>query len=113
MHLPKIKIGDRLIGNNEPCFVIAEIGINHNGELNLAKKLVDAAIEAGADAVKFQKRNLPEIYKQTILDNPRHGEQGPQALRHDHQPDPGRPSMCAHGQPLRHRIHQAKIHPGS
>ena len=80
MHLPKIKIGDRVIGDNEPCFVIAEISINHNGELALAKKLVDAAIEAGADAVKFQKRNLPEIYQQTILDNPRHGEQGLQYI---------------------------------
>lgn len=44
MHLPKIKIGERLVGDNEPCFIIAEIGINHNGDLNLAKKLVDAAV---------------------------------------------------------------------
>src|SRR3989344_5751501 len=80
MHLPKIKIGNRLIGDDEPTFIIAEIGINHNGDLLLAKKLVDAAIEAGADAIKFQKRNLPEVYQQAILDNPRHGEQGLQYI---------------------------------
>lgn len=49
-----VKIGDRLVGEGEPCFVIAEAGVNHNGDINLAKKLVDTAREAGADAVKFQ-----------------------------------------------------------
>jgi len=50
----KIKIGNKLIGEGEPCFVIAEAGVNHNGNINLAKKLIDTAKEAGADAVKFQ-----------------------------------------------------------
>jgi N,N'-diacetyllegionaminate synthase len=50
----KIKIRDRLIGEKQPCFVIAEAGVNHNGSLRLAKKLVDVAEIAGADAVKFQ-----------------------------------------------------------
>jgi len=50
----KIKIGDKLIGKNEPCFIIAEAGINHNGSLDIAKKLVDVAVKAGVDAVKFQ-----------------------------------------------------------
>jgi len=50
----KIKIGNKLIGEGEPCFVIAEAGVNHNGDINLAKKLIDTAKEAGADAVKFQ-----------------------------------------------------------
>jgi N-acetylneuraminate synthase len=50
----------RKIGSNEPCYVIAEIGINHNGSLDIAKKLIDGAVEAGCDAVKFQKRT-PEI----------------------------------------------------
>ena len=50
----KIRIGKKTIGEGEPCFIIAEAGVNHNGNINLAKKLVDAAREAGADAVKFQ-----------------------------------------------------------
>ena len=52
-----IKIKDRLIGENQPCFIIAEIGINHNGDMEIAKKLIDAAIACGCDAVKFQKRS--------------------------------------------------------
>jgi N-acetylneuraminate synthase len=51
-----IRIGDRLVGRDHPVFVIAEIGINHNGSLQLAKKLIDGAALAGCDAVKFQKR---------------------------------------------------------
>lgn len=50
----KIKIGNKLIGEKEACFIIAEAGVNHNGLLKLAKRLVDRAKEAGADAVKFQ-----------------------------------------------------------
>lgn len=49
-----LKIANRKIGNHEPCFIIAEAGVNHNGDVNLAKKLIDAAKDAGADAVKFQ-----------------------------------------------------------
>jgi N-acetylneuraminate synthase/N,N'-diacetyllegionaminate synthase len=48
------KINERLIGGQQPCFVIAEAGVNHNGELRLAHDLVDLAAECGADAVKFQ-----------------------------------------------------------
>src|SRR5262245_7709439 len=51
-----LQIGDRLVGDEQPVFVIAEIGINHNGSLDLAKRLIDAACLAGCDAVKFQKR---------------------------------------------------------
>ena len=43
-------------------FLIAEIGINHNGDLNIAKKLIDSAVDAGFDAVKFQKRNVEKVY---------------------------------------------------
>lgn len=50
----KIKIGKKIISEKSPCFIIAEAGVNHNGSLKLAKKLVDLASEAGADAVKFQ-----------------------------------------------------------
>jgi N-acetylneuraminate synthase len=56
----KIKIGNRYIGDNEPVFIIAEIGINHNGSVSIAKKMIEGAIYAGCDAVKFQKRT-PEI----------------------------------------------------
>jgi len=55
-----IKIGDRPVGLGLPVYVIAEIGINHNGDLDIAKQLIDVAVGAGCDAVKFQKRT-PEI----------------------------------------------------
>ncbi len=56
----EIKIGNRMVGDGHPAYVIAEIGINHNGDLGIAKQMVDAAVHAGVDAVKFQKRT-PEI----------------------------------------------------
>lgn len=55
-----VQIGDRRIGAGEPVYVIAEIGINHNGSLDLARKLIEGAARAGCDAVKFQKRT-PEL----------------------------------------------------
>lgn len=55
-----IRIGDRLVGPGEPTYVIGEIGINHNGSLDVARQLIDGASAAGADAVKFQKRT-PEL----------------------------------------------------
>jgi N-acetylneuraminate synthase len=56
----EIKIGNRLVGDGHPAYVIAEIGINHNGDLEVAKRMIDAAVHAGVDAVKFQKRT-PEV----------------------------------------------------
>jgi len=50
----EIKIKNKLISKGSPCFIIAEAGVNHNGDINLAKKLIDKAKETGADAVKFQ-----------------------------------------------------------
>lgn len=58
----RIKLGKRWVGLNEPVFIIAEIGINHNGSVELARKLVDAAAEAGVDCVKFQMRDLDSLY---------------------------------------------------
>jgi sialic acid synthase SpsE/sugar phosphate isomerase/epimerase len=58
----QLLIGDRIISRNSPAFVIAEIGNNHNGSLELAKHLVDLAIEAGADCVKFQMRDMESLY---------------------------------------------------
>jgi N-acetylneuraminate synthase len=55
-----VKIGNKLVGDGQPVFIIAEIGINHNGSLDIAKKMIDGAVHAGCDAVKFQKRT-PEI----------------------------------------------------
>lgn len=56
----RIQAGEKFIGANEPVYVIAEIGINHNGSVDIAKKLIDGALFAGCDAVKFQKRT-PEL----------------------------------------------------
>lgn len=56
----EIKVGNRLIGDRHPVFIIGEIGINHNGDVDIAKKIIAGAKHAGCDAVKFQKRT-PEI----------------------------------------------------
>ena len=57
-------------------FIIGEIGINHNGDMSICKKLIDVAVEAGCDAVKFQKRDLDEVYSQEFLDLPRESPWG-------------------------------------
>lgn len=57
----KVRIAGRLIGQGEPCFIIAEAGVNHNGDIKLAKQLIDVAQEAGADAVKFQTFHTEEV----------------------------------------------------
>jgi N-acetylneuraminate synthase len=56
----EIRIGNRMVGEGHPVYIIAEIGINHNGDLGIAKQMIDAAIHAGVDAVKFQKRT-PDV----------------------------------------------------
>jgi len=53
----KVKINDKLIGEEEPCFIIAEAGVNHNGSVELAKKLIDAAKDAGVDSVNTRMMN--------------------------------------------------------
>lgn len=62
-----VKIGNKLVGENQPCFIIAEIGINHNGDLSMAKKLIDMAVDCGCDAVKFQKRTIDIVYTKEEL----------------------------------------------
>ena len=66
-----VPIGRRLVGPGQPTFVVAEIGINHNGDLDVAKALVDAAAVAGCDAVKFQKRTVELVYTAEELARPR------------------------------------------
>lgn len=53
----EVRIGDILVGDNHPCYIVAEIGINHNGDVGIAKRLIDVAVVAGCNAVKFQKRD--------------------------------------------------------
>src|SRR2546430_1233161 len=72
-----VRIGNRLVGEGQPCFVIAEIGINHNGHLQLAKRLIDAAKDCGADAVKFQKRTVEVVYTPEELARPRESPNHP------------------------------------
>jgi len=62
--------------NSMSIFMIAEIGINHNGNLGTAKELIDVAVDAGADAVKFQKRNIDLVYTKEFLDLPRESPWG-------------------------------------
>lgn len=80
-----IQIGGQTVGNGNPTFIIAEIGINHNGDLDVAQKLIDAAVEAGCDAVKFQKRT-PDLCvppeQQKVLRNTPWGEMTYLAYRH-------------------------------
>lgn len=57
-------------------YIIGEIGINHNGDLSIAKKLIDAAVTAGCDAVKFQKRTIDKVYTKEMLDSPRESPWG-------------------------------------
>ena len=60
MKVKPVKIGNKLVGPGHPCYIIAEIGINHNGDIEIAKQLIEMSAEAGCNAVKFQKRT-PEL----------------------------------------------------
>ena len=62
-----VKIANKYIGDNNPCFITAEIGINHNGSVSQAKKLIDMAVHVGCDAVKFQKRTVDIVYTKEEL----------------------------------------------
>lgn len=66
-----VRIGNKTVGDNYPCYIVAEIGINHNGSIDVAKRLIDVACEAGCDAVKFQKRTVDVVYAPEELAKPR------------------------------------------
>ena len=69
--MAQVKIGDTLVGDGHPCYVIAEIGINHNGNIDQAKRLISVAVAAGCNAVKFQKRTIEIVYTPEELAKPR------------------------------------------
>ncbi len=69
--LQEIRLGSKVVGAGRPCYVVAEIGINHNGDIDLAKKLINVALGADCDAVKFQKRTIDVVYSPEELAKPR------------------------------------------
>ena len=75
-----IEINGKKIGFEQPTYIIAEIGINHNGSIEIAKKLIDVAVEAKVDAVKFQKRDINSLYKKDVLEDPNIDSQGLEIL---------------------------------
>lgn len=74
--LPEIRLGSKVVAPGRPCYVVAEIGINHNGDIDLAKKLINVALGAGCDAVKFQKRTIDVVYSPEELAKPRESPYG-------------------------------------
>lgn len=66
-----VQIGHKLVGEGQRCYVVGEIGINHNGDLEVAKRLIQIAAKAGCDAVKFQKRTVEVVYSPQELAAPR------------------------------------------
>lgn len=75
----EIMIGNRKVGDGYPTFIVAEIGINHNGSLDIAKSLIDVAVKTGVDAVKLQKRT-PELC--VPPDQQKHMRETPGAISH-------------------------------
>lgn len=73
----ELKIGNKIIGDEQPCYLIGEIGINHNGSLDIAKNLISIAKNSGWDAVKFQKRTVEIVYTPDELAKPRENPFGP------------------------------------
>jgi N-acetylneuraminate synthase len=66
-----VKIGDTFVGDEHPCYVVAEIGINHNGSIDNTFALIDIAVQHNCNAVKFQKRTIDIVYSQDELTRPR------------------------------------------
>ncbi len=71
LEINPVIVGSKRLGDGQPCYIIAEIGINHNGDLDLAKRLISVAVAAGCDAVKFQKRTVEVVYTKEELAKPR------------------------------------------
>lgn len=71
MSLDEITIGSTTVGPDQPAFIVAEIGINHNGDIGMAKRLISVAVAAGCNAVKFQKRTIDVVYTEEELSKPR------------------------------------------
>jgi N-acetylneuraminate synthase len=69
--MAEVKLGNTLVGDGHPCYVVAEIGINHNGDMDIAKLLINVAVAAGCKAVKFQKRTIEIVYSAEELARPR------------------------------------------
>jgi N-acetylneuraminate synthase len=67
----QVNIGGVPVGDGHPCYIVGEIGINHNGDLGIARRLIDVAVLAGANAVKFQKRTVDVVYSPEELAKPR------------------------------------------
>ena len=74
--MKEIRIGNTAVGDGHPCYIVAEIGINHNGDIDIAKKLIDVAAIAGCNAVKFQKRTIDVVYSAEELARPRESPYG-------------------------------------
>ena len=81
----RVRIGERMVGAGEPVLVIAEIGLNHNGYMGLALELIDLAAAAGADAVKFQKREVDRCFTRAALEAPYAGRNSFGATYGDHK----------------------------
>jgi N-acetylneuraminate synthase len=69
--MSEVRIGSATVGDGRPCFVVAEIGINHNGDVEIAKQLISLAVGSGCNAVKFQKRTIDIVYSPEELARPR------------------------------------------
>jgi N-acetylneuraminate synthase len=73
----QVRLGSKVVGGRQPCYITAEIGINHNGDIDLAKQLINVAVGAGCTAVKFQKRTIDVVYSAEELAKPRENPFGP------------------------------------
>ncbi|MEK7082801.1 MAG: N-acetylneuraminate synthase family protein, partial [Patescibacteria group bacterium] len=71
----RVKIGNTYVGEGEPAYFIAEIGNNHNGDFYLAKRTIEQAVKAGANAVKFQKRFIDQTFARELREKPQTKDQ--------------------------------------